>query len=43
MENDQNTEKNPGLLRRLAISQTIVKKPSANADLKYSKGVDDNM
>ena len=34
IENSQNTKKNPGDLRRLAVTQTPVKKPSANADVK---------
>ena len=33
----QNTKKSPGDLRRLAVTQTPVKKPSANVDMKNSK------
>ena len=36
VENGQNTKKGPGDLRRLAVTQTTVKKPSANADVKSS-------
>ena len=36
IENSQNVEKSPGDLRRLAITQTPMKKPSANADVKNS-------
>ena len=39
IKNGQNIEKSPGDLRRLAVSQTLVKKPSANADVKNSKEV----
>ena len=35
-ENGQNPETSPGDLRRLAATQTPVKKPSANADVKNS-------
>ena len=38
-ENGQNTEKNPGDLRRLAVSS---EKPSANTDVKNSKGLNNN-
>ena len=37
IENSQNTEKSPGDLRRLAVTQT-----PAGADVKNSKGVDNN-
>ena len=40
-ENGQNTEKSPGDLRRLAVTQTPVKK-SAYTDVKNSKGVNNN-
>ena len=43
IKNGQNTEKSPGDLRRLAVTQTLVKKPSANADVKNSKGVNNNL
>ena len=33
----QNTEKSPGDLRRLAVTQTSVKKPSTNAGVKNSQ------
>ena len=36
IENGQNTKKSPGDLRRLAVTQTPVKKTSANADVKSS-------
>ena len=36
IENGQNTDESPGDLRRLAVTQTPVKKPSANADVKNS-------
>ena len=36
IENGHNTEKSPGDLRRLAVTQTPLKKPSANADVKNS-------
>ena len=32
----------PGDLRRLAVTQTPVKKPSVNTDVKNSKGVNNN-
>ena len=35
----QNTEKSPGDLRRLIVTQTSEKKPSANADLRNSSEV----
>ena len=38
IENGQNTEKSPGDLRRLAVSQ-IPGKPSAKTDVKNSQGV----
>ena len=34
---DQNTEKSPGDLRRLGVTQTPVKKPSANAGVNNSQ------
>ena len=37
VEIDQNTEKSPGDLRRLVVTQTPVEKPSANAGVKNSK------
>ena len=40
--NGQNIGKSPGGLRRLAVTQTPVKKTSANADAKNFKGVNDN-
>ena len=43
VENSQNTEKSPRDLRRLAVIQTPVKKPSANADVKNSQGVNDDI
>ena len=36
IENGQNTEKSPGDMRKLIVTQTPVKKPSANADVKNS-------
>ena len=42
IEIGQNTEKSPGDLKRLAVTQTLVKKPSANADVKNSEGVNYN-
>ena len=36
IENGQNTEKSPGDLRRLAVTQTPVKKTPANTDVKNS-------
>ena len=36
-EDGQNTETSPGDLRRLAATQTPVKKPSANTDVKNSR------
>ena len=36
VENGQNTKKSPGDLRRLAVTLTPGKKPSANADVKSS-------
>ena len=36
IENCKNTEKSSGDLRRLAVIQTPVKKPSANTDVKNS-------
>ena len=33
----QNTKKSPGYLGRLAVTQTPVKKPSANVGVKYSQ------
>ncbi len=39
---DQNTEKSPGNLRRLAVTQTPVKKPSAKTDVKNFQGVNNN-
>ena len=36
IENGQNTEKSPADLRRLAVTQTPVKRLSANADVKNS-------
>ena len=41
IENGQNTEKNHGDLRRLAVTQTSVE-PSANIDVKNSQGVNNN-
>ena len=38
-ENGQNTEKSPGDLRRLPVTQTPVKKTSVNTDVKNSKRV----
>ena len=39
-KNGQNPEKmSPGDLRRLAVTQTPLKNPSANTDVKNSKGV----
>ena len=37
-ENGQKAETSPGDLRRLAVTQTLVKKPSGNTDVKNSKG-----
>ena len=42
MENGQNTEKSPGDLRRLAVTQNSREKPSANTDVKNSEGVNKN-
>ena len=42
LSTDRTTEKSPGDLRRLAVTQTPVKKPSANTDMKNSKGVNNN-
>ena len=42
IEDGQNTEKSPGDLRRLDVTQTPVKKPSANANVKNSKRVYNN-
>ena len=42
IEDGQNTEKSPGNWRRLAVSQTPVKKPSDDADLKNSERVCNN-
>ena len=39
VEIGQNTEKSPGDLRRLAVTQTPVTKPSANADVENCQGV----
>ncbi len=36
-KNGQNPETSPGVLRRLAVTQTPVKKTSANTDVKISK------
>ena len=41
-KNGQNPETSPGSLRRFAVTQTPVKKPSANTDGKNSKGVNNN-
>ena len=40
IENGENTEKSPGDLRRLAVTQS--ERPSALADVKNSQGVNDN-
>ena len=40
IENGQNTEKSPGDLRRLAVNSSG--RPSANADVKNSKRVNNN-
>ena len=37
VEIGQNTEKSPGDLRRLAVTQIPVEKPSANADVENSQ------
>ena len=42
VKNGQNPETSPGDLRGLAVTQTPVKKPSANTDVKNSKGVNNN-
>ena len=42
IENGQKTEKSPRDLRRFALTQTTVKKKSANADVKNSKGINKN-
>ena len=42
IENGQNSEKSPGDLRRLAVTRTPVKRPSANTDVKNSQGVNNN-
>ena len=39
---DQNTEKSPGDLRRLAVTQNSCERKSANTDVKNSQGVNDN-
>ena len=39
IENGQINEKGPGDLRRLVVTQTQMKKPSAYTELKNSKGV----
>ena len=36
IDNGQHAEKSPGDLRRLAVTQTPVKKPSASANVKNS-------
>ena len=41
-KNVQNPETSPGDLRRLAVTQTPVEKPSGNTDVKNSKGVNNN-
>ena len=41
-ENGQNTQKSPGDLRRLAVTQTPVKKKSSNSRVKNSIGVNNN-
>ena len=41
-ENSQNPETSPGDLRRLAVTQTPVKKLSANTNVKNSKGVNNH-
>ena len=42
IENGQNTEKSPGDLTRLAVSQTPVERPSANSDVKKLYWVNNN-
>ena len=42
IENSQNTKMSPGDLRKLAVTQTPVKDHQLNADVKNSKGVNND-
>ena len=42
IDNSKNIKESPGDLRRLDVTQTLVKKPSVNADGKNSKGENNN-
>ena len=42
IDNGQNTETSPGDLRRLAVTQNSSERPSVNADVKNSQGINNN-